>query len=101
MGILSVRRCEVVRALDAAVDTLEAVGLRTHETDVTDTAVELLGVELNAELGCTRLSEKRYWRLERGLEAALARTRMSGEVLSILVGQCTFAGLVFRQSLCV
>ena len=64
-------------------------------------AVELLGIELNCQLGCTRLTSKRFWRLERGLEAAVQRQRMSGEVLSIIVGHCTFAGLVCRQSLSV
>ena len=97
-GVLGLWRREVALALEGATEALASVGLATHETSVASGAADLLGVELCCTHGCTRLSEKRYWRLERGLGAAILRTRMSSETLSALVGQCTCAGLVRRES---
>ena len=59
VGILGFWRQSVALALEAAVGTLEDVGLATHETQIHSGAAELLGVELNCALGCTRLTDKR------------------------------------------
>jgi len=101
IGVVGVVHSTVAAALDECVLQLDSRGLTTHDTELHSNFGDVLGVELNSELKCTRLTAKRYWRLERGLGAALARRCLSGKDVEILVGHCTFAGLIFRQSLSI
>ena len=63
--------------------------------------MDMLGVELNPAYRCTRLTDTRYWRLERGIDAALRRRRLSGRAVEAILGHCTFAGLLNRASLSI
>lgn len=99
LGILGLEKQEVSGALDAAREHLEGKGLLTHEASLSCDDVEVLGVTLDAGRRRTALTDKRYWRLEKGLEWLLQRRRTSGRVLEAFVGHMTFAGLVARGSL--
>ena len=89
------------RALKGGIDALEGAGLSTHERALGSSNMDMLGVELNPAYRCTRLTDTRYWRLERGIDAALRRRRLSGRAVEAILGHCTFAGLLNRASLSI
>eukprot|EP00973_Karenia_brevis_P079965 11095880-Karenia_brevis.AAC.1 len=72
-----------------------------HEVEITNRSAEALGVELDLERKCTRLTNKRYWRLRKGLQYVLKMRRLDGATLEVIVGHCTAAGLVAREVLSV
>eukprot|EP00972_Heterocapsa_arctica_P111657 16427314-Heterocapsa_arctica.AAC.1 len=58
---------QVEAAMDEVVESLECVGLRTHERSAAAPLVEALGVEPDGEGRWCRAAGKRYGRLEAGL----------------------------------
>eukprot|EP00972_Heterocapsa_arctica_P106521 15691339-Heterocapsa_arctica.AAC.1 len=68
-------------AMDEVVESLESVGLHTHERSVATPLVEALGVELDGEGRLCGVATKRYCRLEAGLRWTLKRRCVTGEQL--------------------
>lgn len=101
VGVLGVVRPEVAAALDGACRELDSAGLSTHEREESAREMEMLGVELDGTRQRSRLTSSRYWKLDSGLSALLRRRKVSGRMLEAIVGQCTFAALLVRQSLSV
>ena len=101
LSIIGLDPASVQQALDGGIDALESAGLETHERAFGGSAMDMLGVEVNPEFQCTRLTDTRYWRLERGIDAALRRRRLRGRAVEAILGHCTFAGLLARQSLSI
>eukprot|EP00973_Karenia_brevis_P027803 3831208-Karenia_brevis.AAC.1 len=64
-----------------------------HEIELTNKKLEPLGVEVDLAGRFTRLSDKRYWRIKKGLKRFLKMCRADGKTVEILVGHCTSAGL--------
>jgi hypothetical protein len=63
---------------------------------------EVLGTILNGEDLATELTDKRYVRLHGALRFSLYNcARLSGIEVGILLGHCTFAGLVRRENLAI
>eukprot|EP00973_Karenia_brevis_P005088 699044-Karenia_brevis.AAC.1 len=52
------------------------VGLSMHEVEITNKSAESLGVQLDLEHRCTRLTERRYWRLRKGLQFVLKMRKL-------------------------
>ena len=85
--------------MDRLVSSFESRGLKMHELEITEGEIEALGVPLDATRRHTRLSSKRFWRLRQGIRGLLRRRRVSGQAVEIMVGHCTFVGLIRRESL--
>ena len=49
-----------------------------------------LGVELDGQCLCTKVTHKRFWRVRRALEHVESHRRISGDMLRVLLGHCTF-----------
>eukprot|EP00973_Karenia_brevis_P094623 12423374-Karenia_brevis.AAC.1 len=64
-----------------------------HEIELTNGKLEPLGVELDLACRFTRLTDKGYWRIKKGLERFLRMRKADGKTVEILVGHCTSAGL--------
>ena len=62
---------------------------------------ELLGWTFGDEAPAMRVSPGRAWKLRLGIEALLDRGTCSGDELRAVIGACTFAALVRRESLSV
>ena len=71
-----------------------------HETVIGD-VVDALGTVLDGRAHQTRIIPKRFWRLRGALTRILTVRRCSGRVLEIIIGHCTFVGLLARESLAV
>jgi hypothetical protein len=99
LGIIALEREVVSSALQAGRDALERRGLLTHEASLGCGATELLGVCVDGESKRSSLTDRRYWRLDRGLEWLLRRGRASGIMVEAVMGHLTFAALVCRPAL--
>ena len=67
------------------------------ETNVCD----FVGLHLDGARHETRVSWKRVWRLRLGIAHALSMPQLSGKEVEILVGHCTWIGLLRRESLSI
>ena len=99
IGIIGVDRDEVQRSLTKVVENLDASGLPCHEIQSSGGVCEKLGVEFKSALKCFRPTNKRYWRLRRTISWFLKRRRVTGRMLEILLGHCTYFGLLERSVL--
>ena len=91
------RAAEVVGAVDAE---LRHRGWPLRPIEVT-AGGELLGWTFGEDTPTMRVTPARAWKLRLGIEGLLSRGACSGDEMRALIGSCTFAGLVRRESLSV
>jgi hypothetical protein len=101
LGILSTSAEDAKRRLDGIIRALEAYGLIVKETEVSTGKIQTLGVELDCAELATRVTRARRSRLRSALKALCRRRTATGEMLQVIIGPCTFCGLVRRPSLSV
>ncbi len=89
---------DVMRDLQSAFD---GAGLLLHGSEVSSGATEALGCTVEGNRLRSRVSNERLWKIHHGIKALLGRGRCTGKLLEVVVGHCTFAGLMNRQSLSV
>ena len=82
---------EVNRARARATDALDSIGLVTHELTQATLVDEALGIVVDGERKCIRLTSKRMGRLRCTLRWILNRNELSGEQLEVVIGHLTFA----------
>ena len=76
-----------------------AHGLVIHERVDAVPVQETLGSIVDGRRKCCSLTDKRYFTIREGIDALLRRRKVSGELIRIVVGHCTYAGLVARELL--
>ena len=101
LGIMSTSADDAKRRLDGIIRALESYGLIVHETEVSTGKIQTLGVELDCAALATRVTRARRSRLCSALKALCRRRTATGEMLQVIIGHCTFCGLVRRPSLSV
>ena len=101
LGILGLSEKAVRSSLSRCVTNFEQRGLEMHDIEVSNKSVDALGVELRLEERRTRLADKRYWRLAIGLDYLLKLRSVSGDMVECILGHCTAAGMVCRETICV
>ena len=89
---------EVMRDLQAAFN---GAGLLLHGSEISSGATDALGCTVEGNRLRSRVSNERLWKIHHGIKALLKRGRCTGKLLEVIVGHCTFAGLMNRQSLSV
>ena len=89
---------EVMRDLQKAFD---GAGLLLHGSEISSGATEALGCTIEGNRLRSRINNERLWKIHHGIKALLGRGRCTGKLLEVVVGHCTFAGLMNRQSLSV
>ena len=100
VGLFCDKKETAEERLADSVERFEEKGLRMHDTSVCSGSVEALGVEVDSQLLRTRLSRKRCERLRAALDFMLSNVQIiSGRELEVILGHCTFAGLVRREVL--
>ena len=78
-----------------------SLGLELHATEINETYVEALGCVLEGDQMRSRTNPKRLWRIHHAIKALLRRGRRTGRTLEVLIGHCTFIGLMRRGSLAI
>ena len=99
IGVVSTDGTLATMRLDEIADAYRALGLTIHEVEVTSNSLEALGVVLDFKRHQTRITQKRLWRTRGALEYCIQRGRASGMMIEVLVGHCTYCGLLNRGSL--
>ena len=100
IGFISIERDLVAELLCLCEEAFGRRQLVLHETGLGD-VVEALGTVLDGRAHQTRITTKRFWRLRGALTRILTVRRCSGRVLEVIIGHCTFVGLLARESLAV
>ena len=90
IGVLGLEPGRVDAALDRVVAKLEAAGVKTHERTPAAAEIEMLGLVHKKRRGrrVVTISDRRFWKIRDGLTWLLARRRVSGKQLEILM-RCT------------
>ena len=102
VGVLAEEEPYVREVLCEAEVVFRRAGLTLHEGTVTEGATVALGAEVDGWRQRTRLTDERLWRLRRALQFILGlKGGVHGQELEIILGHCTFCGLVAHESLSV
>ena len=101
LGVVGTERLHVDEAMSALQERFNGLGLQLHASEVSDGYVEALGCVLEGGQMRSRPNPKRLWRIHHGIKGLLNRGRCMGKALEILVGHCTFLGLINRASLSI
>ena len=101
LGVLSPCRKEVEDNLHELSQNFTQEKLLLHPGEVLHDRIKALGVELNGKTLTSKISGDRLHRVRQGLRCVLHRGRCSGRVLEILIGHCTYCGLMNRSLLSV
>lgn len=101
LGVLSSNRKAVEVGLAELSENFTQKNLLLHPGEIQHDRIKALGVELDGKRLVARLSCDRLHRVRQGLRYVLHRKKCSGRVLEILVGHCTYCGLMNRCVLSV
>eukprot|EP00438_Fugacium_kawagutii_P024261 Skav223122 [mRNA] locus=scaffold419:830256:833692:- [translate_table: standard] len=101
LGVFSSDRRVVEQGLDDLSKDFTDKRLLLHPGEVQHSCIKALGVELDGVSLSSHTSPARLHRVRQGLRCVLRRKRCTGRVLEILVGHCTYVGLLNRCSLSV
>ena len=99
LGVLHFDQQLVANALKALQKAFDGAGLVLHGSEVSSGGTVALGTLIEGNRLRTRLNPTRMWRLHHAIHGLLQRQRCSGRSLEVLVGHCTFCGLMNRRSL--
>ena len=97
-GVFSLDRAKVTEVLAAVDAELGRRGWPRHPQEVT-AGGDILGWRFDDSQPRMSVSPARVWRLRLGLRALLRRGHCTGEEMRCIIGACTFAALVRRESL--
>ncbi|CAK0791762.1 unnamed protein product, partial [Prorocentrum cordatum] len=101
VGLMSLDASYVKGALADTIAAFDAAGLVMHDISVDSDTAEALGVTLDGQKHQTLVNHRRYWKVRLGLRWALSLRRLAGRELEVLLGHCTFVGLMCRETLSV
>ncbi|CAK0810365.1 unnamed protein product, partial [Prorocentrum cordatum] len=101
VGLLSLDASYVKGALADTIAAFDAAGLIMHDISVDSDIAEALGVTLDGRKHQTLVNHRRYWKVRLALRWALSLRRLAGRELEVLLGHCTFVGLMCRETLSV
>jgi len=99
-GVFSLDKGKAKEVLEAVDDELQRRGWPLHPQELTEGG-EILGWSFDHDAPTMRVAPARAWKLRLGIEALLARGAASGDEIRAVIGSCTFAGLVRRESLSI
>ncbi|CAE7224534.1 unnamed protein product [Symbiodinium sp. CCMP2592] len=101
LGVLSRSRELVATGLAELTEIFNQKGLLLHTGEVGHDNIQTLGVSLDGANLTTSLTPERFHRVRQGVRGLLRRGRCSGKTLEIVVGHCTYCGLLHRGTLSV
>ena len=100
-GVMSTSAKVSSSAIAEAQRDFERDGLKFHEVMTSEQGGVMVGWHLDGRRLMTCCATKRFAVLRKTLSCVLRRGRISGYVLEVVVGHCTFFGLVRREMLSI
>jgi hypothetical protein len=101
LGILNTSVDVVTEVVERAKGVFVPAGLELHEVEIYEGGGEALGIVLDGTGHRTMNTLKRFGRLRQALNYVMSLRRISGCVLEVVIGHCTYFGLVNRDVLSV
>ena len=99
LGVISTDEAKVSTAMSELQECFNSKGLELHASEITRDSVEALGCVLEGRKMRSRCNSKRLWKIHHGIKGLLAKGRCTGKALEVVIGHCTFLGLISRGSL--
>lgn len=105
-GVMSCNRDLSADGVNKIRDVLRRKGLRVHQIECSEPEAEpedldFLGLSFDEHSGHVRVKRSRVWRLRFAIDQLLTRNQISGSLLEIVIGHCTWIALLRRESLSV
>lgn len=101
LGILSPDRELVSQALAEVERIFETKQLLLHAGEIHSRSVKALGVELRGDILAVRITPSRYHKVRQAITGILERKKVSGKIVEVVLGHCTFIGLTNRLLLSI
>ena len=101
LGVLSTDRSLVQQALVEITAQFEGCDLRLHPGEVHDDPIDALGCRLSGTSRRASLKPLRLLRVRLAIRHALRQRTLSGRVVEVLVGHCTYCALLNRSLMCI
>ena len=101
LGVLSTDRSLVKRALVEITSRFEGCNLRLHPGEVCDDPIDALGCRLSGTSRRASLKPQRLWRVRLAIRHALRQRTLSGRIVEVLIGHCTYCALLNRSLMCI
>ena len=101
LGVMSGNAECVAQGLSGLTEQFTDQKLLLHPGEIQHSKIAALGIEMNGQKLTTSVASARLHRVRQGLRHLLHRKRCTGRVLEILVGHCTYCGLVNRCTLSI
>ena len=101
LGVLSRSHDVVARGLVELTEIFNRKGLLLHAGEVGHENIQTLGVSLDGVNLTTSLTPERFHRVRQGVRGLLRRGKCSGKLLEVVIGHCTYCGLLHRGTLSV
>ena len=99
LGVINVDKQQVEKTMLQLQEHFDKLGLLLHASEVSSGVVEALGCILEGDMLRSRMHPKRLWKVHHGIVGLLKRKRCVGRTLEVVIGHCTFCGLMNRRSL--
>ncbi len=99
LGVINVDKQQVERTMLQLQKHFDELGLLLHASEVSSGVVEALGCILEGDMLRSRIHPRRLWKVHHGIVGLLRRKRCVGRTLEVVIGHCTFCGLMNRRSL--
>ena len=101
LGVLSTSQELVKGALDEIKSKFEARGLVLHPGEIECEHIDALGCRLSGTKRRASLKPARLWRLRQGIRYLLNLRSVSGRVVEVVLGHCTYCALLNRSLMSV
>ncbi|CAK8990488.1 unnamed protein product, partial [Durusdinium trenchii] len=96
LGVMSSDRQAVSQELGELTDKFTDKKLLLHPGEIQHEHIKALGVQMDGKLLKSTLTPDRFHRVRQGVRGLLRRGRCTGKVLEIVIGHCTYCGLMNR-----
>ena len=101
ISVLCLSEIDVSGTLSVLHSVFEEQGLSLHSGEIHPGSVRSLGVSVDGHAKETRVELDRLWKIRQSIRRILAVGSTYGRILEVVIGHCTFAGLVRRLVLCI
>ena len=101
LGVMSGSVECVAQGLTGLTEQFTNQNLLLHPGEIQHSKITALGIEMDGQQLLTRVATGRFHRVRQGLRHLLRWKRCTGRALEVIVGHCTYCGLVNRCTLSV
>ncbi|MCP2504969.1 MAG: hypothetical protein NLN65_06720, partial [Candidatus Poseidoniaceae archaeon] len=99
VGVGGTDQATVNSMLSKLNNEFSQLGIQTHEFCQASDSAEFIGLQFSKSV--ISVKRKRLWKIKLAIECILSRGKCSGKMLEVIIGHCTWAMLIRRESLSI